>query len=298
MPGRSASRTRRRGPTRTLPTSATSSGSWSSRVGGPTRRSPSWPPASTGCRSVARRSGSPTSKRSISVTPWRTPSRRLSAASSAASRPASPVARWPSTSLASSATCCSATSTRAIDTIYESSIFPSICGRVCPQESQCESQCVIGSRRWSRWRSAGSSATSATTRAPPKAEPPPFAGQLGKVAIVGSGSWRLWARPPTWRATARRHRLRGAARGRRRAPYGIPASVCPAISSGARCSGLRDAGVKFETNKVIGKTFTIPQLSAKRATMRCSSAAGAGAPIVPRHPRASSPAGSTRPTSS
>ena len=28
--------------------------------------------------------------------------------------------------------------------IQETNILPSVCGRVCPQESQCESQCVIG----------------------------------------------------------------------------------------------------------------------------------------------------------
>ncbi len=28
--------------------------------------------------------------------------------------------------------------------INESNLFPSVCGRVCPQESQCEAQCVVG----------------------------------------------------------------------------------------------------------------------------------------------------------
>lgn len=31
----------------------------------------------------------------------------------------------------------------AAGVIHESSIFPSVCGRVCPQESQCEAQCVL-----------------------------------------------------------------------------------------------------------------------------------------------------------
>ena len=32
----------------------------------------------------------------------------------------------------------------AADTIHVDSSLPSICGRVCPQESQCEGSCVLG----------------------------------------------------------------------------------------------------------------------------------------------------------
>ena len=31
----------------------------------------------------------------------------------------------------------------ALEAIHESSIFPSVCGRVCPQETQCEAQCIL-----------------------------------------------------------------------------------------------------------------------------------------------------------
>ncbi|HAP77017.1 MAG TPA: dihydropyrimidine dehydrogenase, partial [Acidimicrobiaceae bacterium] len=34
----------------------------------------------------------------------------------------------------------------ALGVIRESSILPSVCGRVCPQEHQCEAQCVIAKR--------------------------------------------------------------------------------------------------------------------------------------------------------
>ena len=34
----------------------------------------------------------------------------------------------------------------ALGVIREASILPSVCGRVCPQESQCESQCVIAKK--------------------------------------------------------------------------------------------------------------------------------------------------------
>ena len=35
----------------------------------------------------------------------------------------------------------------ALGVINESNLFPSVCGRVCPQESQCEAQCVVGKNK-------------------------------------------------------------------------------------------------------------------------------------------------------
>ena len=36
---------------------------------------------------------------------------------------------------------------KAADIISEDSSLPSICGRVCPQESQCEGSCILGIKR-------------------------------------------------------------------------------------------------------------------------------------------------------
>ena len=33
---------------------------------------------------------------------------------------------------------------RAADTIARDSSLPSVCGRVCPQETQCEGSCILG----------------------------------------------------------------------------------------------------------------------------------------------------------
>ena len=70
--------------------------------------------------------------------------------------------------------------------INESNLFPSVCGRVCPQESQCEAQCVVGRKLESvaigrLERFVGDNAR------PQKVEPPRFERRLGTVAIVGSG---------------------------------------------------------------------------------------------------------------
>src|SRR5262249_31807489 len=76
----------------------------------------------------------------------------------------------------------------ALETIHEASIFPSICGRVCPQETQCEAQCVIAKKvepvaigRLERF--VGDNAR------PRPVVAPRFAPQdrLGRVAICGSG---------------------------------------------------------------------------------------------------------------
>ncbi|MDR3437773.1 NADPH-dependent glutamate synthase [Telmatospirillum sp.] len=165
----------------------------------------------------------------------------------------------------------------ALTTIYETSVFPSICGRVCPQESQCESQCIIGRKmepvaigRLERF--IGDNAR------PPKALPPAFAGKLGKVAVVGSGPGGLSAAADLVRFGAdvtvfeALHVVGGVLR------YGIPAFRLPRDIIEREVQRLKDSGVKFETNKVVGKTFTIPQLTEDKGFDAVFVAAGAGAP--------------------
>lgn len=167
--------------------------------------------------------------------------------------------------------------TAALETIYESSIFPSICGRVCPQESQCEAQCVIGRKmepvaigRLERF--IGDNAR------PPRAVPPAFAGKLGKVAIVGSGPGGLGAAADLVRFGAdvtvyeALHVVGGVLR------YGIPSFRLPRDIIDREVQRLKDIGVKFETNKVVGKTFTIQQLTGDKGFDAVFVAAGAGAP--------------------
>jgi homotetrameric NADPH-dependent glutamate synthase len=165
----------------------------------------------------------------------------------------------------------------ALGAIYETSIFPSICGRVCPQESQCEAQCVIGKKvepvaigRLERF--VGDNAHA------PKAVPPAFAGQLGKVAVVGSGPGGLGAAADLVRYGAdvtvyeALHVVGGVLQ------YGIPSFRLPREIIDREVQRLKDIGVKFETNKVVGKTFTIPQLTNEKGFDAVFVAAGAGAP--------------------
>jgi len=165
----------------------------------------------------------------------------------------------------------------ALAVIHESNIFPSICGRVCPQESQCEAQCVIAKKVESVGigrleRFVGDNAT------PPKGVPPRFAKKLGKVAICGSGPAGLAVAADLVRYGAdvtvyeALHVVGGVLR------YGIPSFRLPREIIDREVKYLRDLGVKFETNKVIGKTFTVPQLMGEKGYDAVFLAVGAGAP--------------------
>ncbi|MFZ1413022.1 MAG: NADPH-dependent glutamate synthase [Defluviicoccus sp.] len=165
----------------------------------------------------------------------------------------------------------------AINVISESSLFPSICGRVCPQESQCESQCILTKKidavaigRLERF--VGDHAPRL------KVAPPRFEQTLGRVAIVGSGPAGLAAAADLVRFGAdvtvyeALHVIGGVLR------YGIPAFRLPREIIEREVQGLRDLGVKFEINKVIGKTFTVPQLMNGMGFDAVFVGAGAGAP--------------------
>ncbi|HOT83562.1 MAG TPA: NADPH-dependent glutamate synthase, partial [Candidatus Defluviicoccus seviourii] len=165
----------------------------------------------------------------------------------------------------------------AINVISESSLFPSICGRVCPQESQCEAQCILTKKidavaigRLERF--IGDNAPRL------KIAPPQFEQTLGRVAIVGSGPAGLAAAADLVRFGAdvtvyeALHVIGGVLR------YGIPAFRLPREIIDREVQGLRDMGVKFELNKVIGKTFTITQLMNGMGFDAVFVGAGAGAP--------------------
>ena len=165
----------------------------------------------------------------------------------------------------------------ALAVINDANLFPSICGRVCPQEMQCEAQCIlakkmepVGIGRLERF--VGDNAQA------PKVVPPRFARTLGKVAIVGSGPGGLAAAADLVRYGCQvtvfeaLHVVGGVLR------YGIPSFRLPRTIISREVQRLRELGVKFETNKVIGKTFTVKQLMTEMGFDAAFVAAGAGAP--------------------
>jgi homotetrameric NADPH-dependent glutamate synthase len=167
----------------------------------------------------------------------------------------------------------------ARDVIYESNIFPSVCGRVCPQETQCEALCIINKKMESV--GIGRLERFVGDNAPPRKvkalefEP---SQRLGKVAIVGSGPAGLAASADLVRYGAdvtvyeALHVVGGVLR------YGIPSFRLPRDIIDREVQGLKDMGVKIETNKVIGKTFSVPQLLGEMGYDAVFLGVGAGAP--------------------
>jgi glutamate synthase (NADPH/NADH) small chain len=169
----------------------------------------------------------------------------------------------------------------ALSAIHESSPFPSVCGRVCPQESQCEAQCVLIKARMEPvaiGRLERFVGDHAPAPQPPRGVARGWAAS-GRVAIVGSGPGGLAAAADLARADFEvtvfeaLHVVGGVLR------YGIPSFRLPRDIIEREIQQLRDLGVQFQTNKVIGKTFGVQQLMQAMGFDAVFIAAGAGAPL-------------------
>lgn len=144
--------------------------------------------------------------------------------------------------------------------IKENNLFPSICGRVCPQEDQCEKGCilrnkgVIGIGKLEKF--AGD-----FERKNSQVEAPPLAAPTGKkAAIVGSGPAglavaadlaRLGHEVTVFEAF---HKAGGVL------VYGIPEFRLPKEIVRSEIELLEKMGVKIEVNTVVGKLDTIDEL--------------------------------------
>jgi homotetrameric NADPH-dependent glutamate synthase len=112
----------------------------------------------------------------------------------------------------------------------------------------------------------------------PKAAPPRFDSSFGKVAIVGSGPSGLAVAADLAKygcdvtVYEALHVVGGVLQ------YGIPSFRLPREIISREVENLKDMGVKFETNKVIGKTFSVPQLLGEMGFDAAFVGAGAGAP--------------------
>jgi glutamate synthase (NADPH) small chain len=169
----------------------------------------------------------------------------------------------------------------ALAVINESNLFASVCGRVCPQESQCEAQCVIAKNKKLPMESVAIGRLErfvGDNARPHKIEPPRFDSTLGRVAIVGSGPSGLAVAADLARygcdvtVYEALHVVGGVLQ------YGIPSFRLPREIISREVDTLKAMGVKFEINKVIGKTFSIPQLLGEMGYDAAFVGAGAGAP--------------------
>ena len=148
----------------------------------------------------------------------------------------------------------------AYQVINRSSSLPAVCGRVCPQERQCESKCVrgikgeaVGIGRLERfvadWHNKN------VTAAPEKPQP-----NGHKCAVIGCGPSGLACASDLAKKGydvtiyEALHTPGGVL------AYGIPEFRLPKAIVQKEVDGLKDLGVKIETNVVIGKSITIDEL--------------------------------------
>lgn len=168
----------------------------------------------------------------------------------------------------------------AAEIIHQDSSLPSVCGRVCPQESQCEGACVMGKKfdpiaigKLERFVGDWAIAHAGEIN-PHKGEP-----NGHKVAIIGSGPAglacasdlaKLGYEVKIFEAL---HQVGGVL------VYGIPEFRLPKKGIVAReVQAVKDLGVEIETDVIVGHTLTIDDLLDRQGFDAVFIGSGAGLP--------------------
>jgi len=162
---------------------------------------------------------------------------------------------------------------KAGDIIRQSSMLPSVCGRVCPQEKQCEGNCILGLKG----KPVAIGALERYVGDKTSAKKQEIKENGKKVAIVGSGCAGMSAAADLRNAGFEvsifeaLHEFGGVLR------YGIPPFRLPRTVLDREIKALKEMGVKFYKNVIVGKSITIKQLQDEgySAIFICS---GAGLP--------------------
>lgn len=140
--------------------------------------------------------------------------------------------------------------------IRQTSMLPSVCGRVCPQERQCEGNCILGIKGepvsiGALERYVGDNTSADVPQIKPSGK---------KVAVVGSGCAGITAAADLRKAGHEvvvfeaLHKLGGVLR------YGIPPFRLPRKVLDREITNLKSMGVEFHTNVIVGKSITLKQL--------------------------------------
>jgi glutamate synthase (NADPH/NADH) small chain len=166
----------------------------------------------------------------------------------------------------------------AAATIREDNVLPAITGRVCPQEDQCEGKCLLSKKVKPLGigyleRFVADYEQRMGTHILPKVEP---TGK--KVAIVGSGpsgltvAGDLIQKGHKVRVFEALHEVGGVL------VYGIPEFRLPKQIVREQIDYMREMGVEFETDVVIGRTVTVDELLEEEGFDAVYIGTGAGLP--------------------
>lgn len=166
----------------------------------------------------------------------------------------------------------------AYEIIAESSTLPAVCGRVCPQETQCEQVCVRAKKgepvaigRLERFVADYHNAKELKEIKRPKSNG-------HKVAVIGSGpsgltcAGELAKKGYEVTIFEALHEAGGVL------VYGIPEFRLPKSIVKQEIEGLKELGVKIETNTVVGKTVSIDELMEEEGYEAVFIGSGAGLP--------------------
>jgi glutamate synthase (NADPH/NADH) small chain len=169
----------------------------------------------------------------------------------------------------------------AYDVITNANLLPSVCGRVCPQESQCEGVCTVG-------------------QPPNQLEPVAigrlerFVGDLGvaqgwtnvpyiernrfKVGIVGSGPAGMACAADMAKAGCEVTVYEAFQEPGGVLKYGIPDFRLPNSLVDVEIEKLTRLGIKFECNTLVGRLFTLEQMLSEMGFHAVFVGTGAGYP--------------------
>ena len=163
--------------------------------------------------------------------------------------------------------------------IREDNVLPAITGRVCPQEDHCEGACVLHKKVESlgigyleRFVADYEQRVGA-----PMAPNAPATGK--KVAIVGSGPAGLSAAGELVQRGHKVHVFEALHEIGGVLVYGIPEFRLPKQVIREQIDKMREMGVEFETDVVVGKTVSIDELFGEEGYDAVFIATGAGLPV-------------------
>ena len=169
----------------------------------------------------------------------------------------------------------------ALSVIQEESILPSICGRVCPQESQCQKHCTVGKALKDVDKAVGIGRLERFVAdwCSEEESVPEVKGATGrKVAVVGSGPASIACAADVRREGHEVVMYEALHKSGGVLSYGIPEFRLPKRLVDREISRLEKMGVRMERNVLVGRTRTIAELREEDGFDAVFIGTGAGLP--------------------